>query len=203
MPDTPETLFERMANLLAAGIEPESRQDELWQRYGETVAVLVLDSTGFTRVSQSHGILHFLSRVMQLRELCIPLLAEHQCKRHHFEADNMYAAFDSVDECLRAALALHRAVFESKLQLTDSERYRVSIGIGFGKLLYSQTLEGYFGDEMNIACKLGEDIADGDETLLSEAAFAAANPTLVDGFESRESTISGVRLPHYRALFRP
>ncbi len=189
--------------MLAAGIEPESRQDELWRRYGETVAVLTLDSTGFTRISQSHGILHFLSRVMQLRELCIPVLEQHQCKRHHFEADNVYAAFDSVDDCLRAALALHQGVYASKLQLTDSERYRVSIGIGFGRLLYSQTLEGYFGDEMNIACKLGEDIAVGDETLVSEAAFTHASPALVEEFEWRESTISGVRVPHYRALFQP
>ena len=43
--------------------------------------------------------------------------------------------------------------------LSDSERMRVSIGIGYGDLLYSETLEGYFGEEMNYASKLGEDLA--------------------------------------------
>ena len=203
MPDHPENLFESMSKMLASGIEPESRQEELWARYGETVAVLTLDSTGFTRVSQSHGIVHFLSRVMMLRNLCIPVLEAHRSKRHHFEADNIYAAFDSIDDCVRAAQALHRCVFEARLQLTDEERYRVSIGIGFGKLLYSQTLEGYFGDEMNIACKLGEDIATGDETLLSPAAFSNADQQLLTGFEWREVAVSGVQLPHYRHLFTP
>jgi len=57
-------LFQNMAALLEKGIDPTSCEQQLWSRYGETVATLVLDTTGFSRTTQSHGIVHFLSRLM-------------------------------------------------------------------------------------------------------------------------------------------
>lgn len=203
MSDLSENLFQSMSAMLKNGIDPQDHEGALWARYGETVAVLTLDSTGFTRVSQSHGIVHFLSRIMQLRDICIPLLEQHNCKRNHFAADNIFAAFEQADDAVKAANALHRGIHESRLQLTQSERYRISIGIGYGRLLYSETLEGYFGEEMNFACKLGEDVGKGDETLITIAAFEQADPKLLTGFEAAETSISGVRLPFHRRRFLP
>ena len=40
-----------------------------------------------------------------------------------------------------------------------------------GTLIYSSALEGYFGDEMNLASKLGEDLVRGKETLLTAPAY--------------------------------
>ena len=34
-----DNLFQTMAELIAAGVDPVSREEEIWQRYGETVAV--------------------------------------------------------------------------------------------------------------------------------------------------------------------
>ena len=189
--------------MLRDGVDPRDCADTLWARYGETVAVLTLDSTGFTRVSQSHGIVHFLSCLMELRNICVPLLEKNNCKRFHFAADNIFAAFNTVDDAIKAAESIHRGVYESRLQLTSSERYRISAGIGYGKLLYSETLEGYFGDEMNCACKLGEDVASGDETLITVAAFDHADPALLNDFKASETSVSGVQLPFMRHRFLP
>jgi adenylate cyclase len=72
MPKIEENLFQSMSRFIESGIDPVSKHAEIWERYGETVAVLILDSSGFSRVTESHGIIHFLSRLMLLRDICPP-----------------------------------------------------------------------------------------------------------------------------------
>ena len=66
-------------------------------------------------------------------------------------------------------------------------------------MLYLDGLDCY-GDEVNLAFKLGEDIAHGDETLATEALVAQ----LPDDWprEAREIHISEIDLPHYALLPR-
>jgi hypothetical protein len=52
---------------------------------------------------------------------------------------------------------------------------------------------------MNLASKLGEDIADGGETLLTAAAHDAAAPSLVRRYEPMRTTVSGLELRFYRS----
>lgn len=106
-----------------------------------------------------------------MRQIVEPILKTYSNRNFKFEADNVYAIFDHPDDAVRAALDTHEAVHQSKLMLTENEPFRVCIGIGYGNLLYSETLGGYFGEEMNLASKLGEDTAEGGETLLTWAAY--------------------------------
>lgn len=198
-----DNLFQCMSRMIAEGCDPCENEQQIWDRYGETVAILIIDSSGFSRTSQSHGILHFLSRLMQLRQICESVLQQHRCKRLHFEADNATAAFNDPADAVRAALALQRAVYHSGLMLNERERFRISAGIGYGRLLYSETLEGYFGDEMNIASKLGEDIASGDEVLISEAAYRAASEVIPEAIQTCDIEVSGIQLKYYRHHFQP
>ena len=196
-------LFQNMAALLDKGIDPTTCEDMLWDRYGETVATLILDTSGFSRTTESHGIVHFLSRLMQLRALCKPIFEQHNSKRFHFEADNGFAIFTSIDDAIKSAKAVHQAIYEAGLMLTDDERFRVCIGLGYGKMLFSETLEGYFSEEMNFASKLGEDIANGDEILITHNAYQHADKELLSGFTESETCISGLDLRYYRHQFRP
>ncbi|TXS92101.1 adenylate/guanylate cyclase domain-containing protein [Parahaliea maris] len=198
-----DNLFQCMSRMIAEGGDPCENEQQIWDRYGETVAILIIDSSGFSRTSQSHGILHFLSRLMQLRQICESVLQNHRCKRLHFEADNATAAFNDPSDAVRAALALQQAVYQSGLMLNERERFRISAGIGYGRLLYSETLEGYFGDQMNIASKLGEDIACGDEILLSEAVYKAAQKVMPTDIQTCDIEVSGIQLRYYRHRFQP
>ena len=166
-------LFGYLRNLLEAGEDPRSREEQIWARYGQTVAVLVLDSSGFSRISQSHGIVHYLAKLVQMRDIVNPGFEAEGARRSHFEADNVFALFDHPDAAIRAARQCHAAIAQARLMLTETEPFQVCVGIGYGQMLYSETLEGYFSSEMNIASKLGEDTADGGETLLTESAHAA------------------------------
>ena len=140
---------------------------------------------------------------MQLRALCQPIFEQHNSKRFYFQADNGCAMFSYFDDAIMSATAVHEAIYTAGLMLTDDERFRVSIGLSYGKMLYSETLEGYFSEEMNFASKLGEDIAAGDETLITKNAYDNADKNLLGDFTESETCISGLDLYYYRHLFSP
>ena len=88
-----------------------------------------------------------------------PILEACNNRDFKFEADNVYAVFDHPDDAIRASLEVHDTLRMRKLMLTDNEPFRVCVGIGYGRMLYSDTLEGYFVVETTLACKLGEVVA--------------------------------------------
>ena len=191
-------LFDYLRDLLDSNIQPTERQDEIWTRFGRKVAVMMLDSSGFSRATVQNGIVHFLAQLMQVRTIIGDICAAHDAHVFRFEADNAYAAFDRPDDAIRAAFDIHRAIDRSGLMLTETEPFRVCIGIGFGDLLYSETLEGYFGEEINLASKLGEDTAAGGETLITKAAHQGAGEDLVAGFSLCQLRMAGIEAPYYR-----
>ena len=197
-----DNLFQYLESLIDRDIDPVKYEESIWKRYGKTVSVMVLDSSGFSRVSEKYGILHFLSRLMLMRRVVKPIIEQNGSIEFHFEADNVFAVFEHPDQAISTALACHQAIYDNDLMITEVEQFQVCIGIGFGPMLYSETLEGYYGEEMNLASKLGEDTADGGETLITEAAYAAASDDVVSMFQKREANVSGVAFPYYIRQFK-
>ena len=194
-------LFDHLHDLIAQDIHPTEKEKEIWDRYGKTVAIMVIDSSGFSRATEKYGILHFLSQLMMMRKMIQQVCKTHGSHAFRFEADNVYAAFDHPDDAIRAALTIHKVIREENLMLTPSERFSVCIGVGYGEMLYSETLEGYFGEEMNLASKLGEDTAKGGETLISASAFLHADRQLVESFTPHDLDIAGIAAPYHRHRF--
>ena len=197
-----DNLFQYLESLIDRDIDPVKYEESIWTRYGRTVSVMVLDSSGFSRVSEKYGILHFLSRLMLMRRVVKPIIEQNGSIEFHFEADNVFAVFEHPDQAISTALACHQAIYDNDLMITEVEQFQVCIGIGFGPMLYSETLEGYYGEEMNLASKLGEDTADGGETLITEGAYAAASDDVVSLFQRRDANVSGVAFPYYRQQFK-
>ena len=198
-----ENLFQHLESLIARGIDPVDNEHLVWQRYGKTVAVMVLDSSGFSRVSEEHGILHFLSRLTLMRQVVKPVMEQNRCLDFHFEADNVFAVFEHPDQAIRTAIACHEAVYNNNVMLTELEPFQVCIGIGYGQMLYSESMEGYFGEEMNLASKLGEDTANGGETPITESVYAAASDELLQAFQRRNANVSGLAFPYHCLNFNP
>lgn len=187
-------LFERIAELRRSGAADLSEQ--IWSEFGCQRAVLVLDSTGFTRITNSHGIVHYLGILSQLRQTVMPLFDSHGSLRSRSEADNIYAEFESVDAALGAAVAANELVEQQQLMLTETEPFSLCIGIGFGQVLECGK-DGLYGAEMNLASKLGEDTADSREVLLTEAAWAELPESQQDDFEERVTGIVGTSIRYY------
>ena len=189
-------LFETIRELLAENKDFPAMRKELWQRFGGRCATLVLDCCKFTRVTQEEGIVHFLVCLLKLNDILKPIFEKYNCLSYRSEEDNIYAEFKTPDRALAASLEANQAVKSARLMLNDNEPFQICIGIGYGDVLCTQN-EGVFGDEMNLASKLGEDIAGGEEILLTEAAFAGIDHKYKNGFQRKSITISGVMISYY------
>ena len=70
------------------------------------------------------------------------------------------------------------------------------IGIGFGRVL--ELTDDVFGDEVNIAFKLGEAVATKREILLSEGALTRARSEGAElSIEERTEDLGGVPVRYY------
>ena len=114
-------LFKKI--LGAAGSDKDELESQIWREFGCTRAVLVMDSTGFTRITSSHGIVHYLSILAQIREMLSPLFESCGSLRTRAEADNIYAEFESVTQALHAAIEANRMVNQQSLDLSESEKF--------------------------------------------------------------------------------
>lgn len=140
----------------------------LHRRYERTLSPLVIDMSGFTRLTLRHGILHYLSLIRQMVKRVEPEIRRHRGRIVKQEADNVYAAFPNTALALAAAIKVRDSLHQANLGDEEAFEIYVSMGVGHGPVLDL----GYdmWGAEFNLTCKLGEDVADRDEILLTEAA---------------------------------
>ncbi len=192
-----DALFEAVKQLNERGSSVDIMDKELTSRYGETCATFVLDSTGFTRVTKSLGTAYFLSIIQKMRAVCVDVFNQNHVTDWRCFADNMFAEFPSVEDAIRSAFAIHQHFEKNPVALmNEDDLFGVCVGIGYGRVIRSEH-EGVYGDEMNLASKLGEDVASGFETLITEAAKGAiSNPRSLT-IEPRRLKLSGVDVPVY------
>ena len=61
------------------------------QAFVRSVAILVLDMCGFSRITQSHGIIHFLAMIHQMEQAARPAIEGNGGEVIKQEADNLFA----------------------------------------------------------------------------------------------------------------
>ncbi|MEK6322775.1 MAG: adenylate/guanylate cyclase domain-containing protein [Acidobacteriota bacterium] len=145
---------------------------ELLDALERKVAILVLDMSGFSRLTVQFGIIHYLAMIHQMAEAARPSVTGNGGEVVKQEADNLYAIFDYPAHALDSALDIFRA-FDAVNSVVPPERdIYGSIGIGYGETLVIDEKD-IFGSEVNIACKLGEDLACKSEILLTPSAYNA------------------------------
>lgn len=186
--------------LLYAQADTKPAQEEiektLWAEFGTNGTVLVMDMSGFSRLTQKYGIVHYLSMVLRMQLTSQPIIESLGGRVVKFEADNCFAMFNSVLPAVQAAIRLNTA-FEAINRFTeDVFDIRVAIGIDYGDVLLTGGPD-YFGDVVNYASKLGEDVAEPGEILVTERAFQQIPPEA--GYIGKPITpvLSGVRIKAY------
>jgi adenylate cyclase len=191
----------RLDALLSEIIEnPERRAEisaEIEAAFTRQAAVFVLDMSGFSRTTQAHGVVSFLLMIHQMRLLAVPVIEAHGGKLVKAEADNLYCLFPEVAPAVAAARDITRRLDTVNVLLPATRRLYASVGIGYGAILTPGD-EDLFGDEVNLASKLGEDVADGGMVLLTEAARANL-PAEVATTEQRVS-VSGLTLVYHQVV---
>jgi class 3 adenylate cyclase len=134
-------------------------------------AVVFTDMADFTLRTARDGILHFMMLFDHTLEALSPVVRRAGGEILKVEADSLLLRFDDPAAACRGVQAMESALARHNRRLPENERVCFSYGIGFGDVL---DLEGdMFGLEVNLASKLGEDLARPGEALLTPAAAAA------------------------------
>jgi class 3 adenylate cyclase len=190
---------ENLERLLSSMIEHPEQRAELTQSieeiFGQEKAIMVLDMSGFSRTTQQYGIVSFLLMIHQMRLIVKPCVAAHRGLLIKAEADNLFSLFDTATDAVRASLEIIQRLEAANVLLPEEQRLYVSIGIGYGQILNVEDKD-FYGNEVNLASKLGEDIARMGDVLLTEAAYAALQEP---DFETRQEniSISGLSLSYF------
>jgi class 3 adenylate cyclase len=190
----------KLERLLALRNEHPERLFEMDRRihdeFAETHAVMVLDMCGFSRLTARYGIIHFLAMIHRLHGIVLPIVRAQGGTVVKTEADNVFAVFPDVPAAVATAIEIQERLDAANVFLPADWDLHASLGIGYGELLMIGN-EDMYGNEMNIASKLGEDIAGRGEVFLSEAAHArVANGR----YESRQIPISAMTVTAYKLL---
>jgi len=143
---------------------------ELWDEYGMESAVFVLDMSGFSLLTRKYGIVHYLSMVKRMQRTTEPIIKSFDGSVVKYEADNCFALFPTPLLAVNAAVAMQHAFQASNLMTSDDLDIYVSCGIDHGRILVVEDKD-CFGDAVNRASKLGEDVASAGEVLITKEAM--------------------------------
>ena len=191
-------LLQKLLHEYNEDIEQRERiAKEIQERFQRKLAVLVLDSSGFTRSVREGGLIPFLALIERMQRLIGPAIERTGGQLLKTEADNVFAVYETPDEAVAGAKDIRATLRAVNEALPEREEIYVSMGIGYGDVLMVGA-DDLYGDEMNLACKLGEDVADRDEILISGGAYE--NLTDTKGFEPTSISISGVEISAYRVV---
>ena len=176
--------------------ERKKIEEALWGGYGAEFAVFVLDMSGFSLLTRKYGIVHYLSMVRRMQLTTEPIVKAFGGRMLKYEADNCFAVFPEPLAAVNAAIAMQHAFRAANLLTSDDLDIHISCGIDYGKLLIIG-YEDCFGDPVNRASKMGEDVAAAGEILITQEAMQMIPPDA--GIVAREISISisGVNIPAY------
>jgi adenylate cyclase len=169
-----ERFWELIAERRRAGADAmrSAIDARIWDLYGEQRSIMFTDLAGFSRRVESFGIIEFLELILEQNELLLPIAAAHDGVLIKEEADSMMIVFRRPARALACARAMHAACVAANVGRPPEREILLCVGLGHGPILRIGDVDVY-GEQVNAASKLGEDVARAHETLVT-AAFVEA-----------------------------
>jgi class 3 adenylate cyclase len=134
-------------------------------------AVVFTDTADFTERTLRDGILHFMMVFDRAVKALAPVVRRAGGRLVKVEADSLLLCFPDPAGACRGVIALEGALRRLNRARPANERLRFSYGIGYGEVVDLE--RDVFGLEVNLASKIGEDLAKPGQALLTPAAAAA------------------------------
>ena len=189
----------RQLALLSGPSDVQAADEALNARFIKQKAVLVIEMFEQAEVAAEHGVLPFIDMVLSMKNKCAMAVKHHggKCVRS-IETKiigQIMALFDSPLDCLRAAI-------EARYRCRE-ESFELAIGVGFTEILDLDACNA-FGDAVNMAFKLGEDVAKGGEILITENVRNAVGKTKDFPFkmnDERDVSLSGISIKHWNVEY--
>lgn len=202
------TLRERFHDLLYRySSEPNAAaraalEATLWKEFGLEKVVLVLDMSGFSKISQRYGIVHYLSMVRRMQLTAEPVIESHGGTVVKFEADNCFAMFDDALSAVRCGIGLNIAFDAANIVTPVELDIHVSVGIDRGKVLVVDRYLEFFGNPVNCASKLGEDSARPGEILVTKDVADSLPAGAGIKLQPLNIALSGIEIEGYSVEYR-
>lgn len=199
-PLTGHEAFDRLiANFsdIADPAEQETARARIWDDYGTEGAVFISDMASFSSTSRKIGVCHFLKLIHRARQIIAPLIASNNGLLLKCDADNCYAFFESTDDAVRASFDINAELFRHNDEFGLTEQIYLSVGIDYGRVLLIGDME-FFGDPVNTASKLGEDLAIKAETLVTKRAMEHSTLKIPEMAERMVARISDIEIKYVR-----
>jgi len=191
-----DSLIEKLADEFDAE-KAEAIRTEIINRFGVVGTVFISDMASFSSTSRKRGVCHFLKLIHRTRRIVAPLVSANNGKLLKCEADNCYAFFESPDDAIKASFDINAALFETNRAFEVDEQVFLSVGIDHGRVLLIDDKD-YFGDPVNTASKLGEDLAIHAETLVTKRALEHASFQVPELAERMVARISDIEIKYIR-----
>ncbi|MBI2789006.1 MAG: adenylate/guanylate cyclase domain-containing protein [Elusimicrobia bacterium] len=193
---TAEQLFERLRGRTQANADTMDREIE--DECVQETTVMMCDSSGFTRRTHEYGILHFLAVMTEVYDLVEPIVEKHGGDVISRGADNLLATFDDPVKGVDAAIKMQRLLEKFNEGKKDRDQFQLCMGFHSGKIL--RVADGIFGDKVNIAAKIGEDLAAADEILVT-GDVAKRLPKRIKRAYSRSVDLGGKTFELHRVKY--
>ena len=139
--------------------------------------VVFTDTADFTLRTARDGILHFLMVFDTVAVLAEAVVKKTGGEMVKVDGDSLLLRYEDADAAVRSVLALDEALQAYNRGVPENEQVHFSYGIGYGDIL--DTDDDMFGLEVNLASKIGEDLAEPGEALLTASACAVLDPALL------------------------
>ena len=160
---TNDELFDRLRRRTRANAE--DMDGEIERLCVREVAIMMCDSSGFTRKTHDYGILQFLAVMTQSYDALVPIVRKMGGSVISHGADNLLAVFPDAAASVDTAVAMMKLLERRNEGKDDRDQYHICIGLHWGKVL--RLKDNIFGDKVNVAAKIGEDMASADEILVT------------------------------------
>lgn len=169
----------------------------VWEKFGTTGAAFISDMANFSSASRTLGICHFLKMIHRARQIVAPQIKSNNGVLLKCDADNCYAFFENAGDAIQASLDINAELFHANQEHDTDEQIFLSIGIDYGDLLLVGQSD-FYGDPVNSASKLGEDLAIKGEVLITERALNRSSLTVNENTERMIARISDIELSYVR-----
>jgi class 3 adenylate cyclase len=157
-----------------AGADPARRPEMDCRSFPDLFrkrAIVFTDTADFTVRTARDGILHFLMIFDRFVDEADKVVGRSGGDIVKVEADSLLLRYDEAAAACAGVEAVESLLRRMNRSLPANEGLRFSYGIGYGDVLDLD--EDLFGLEVNLASKIGEDMARPGEALLTPSAASA------------------------------
>jgi class 3 adenylate cyclase len=185
--------------------KPEERrtiEERMWNTFGTKQCVVVIDMANFSLVTHKHGIIYYLSLIHTMQKTVEHKVSAYDGVLIQFLADNAFFIIDDVNRAVECLMDINQTL--QKLNQSSPQMWDVEIcaGVCFGEFL-NVNGNDIFGEPVNIASRLGEDLAGPWQVLLSSHAMRKLSDSQKESYPFKEVSYSEIDDPVFSLDCKP